>query len=54
MGAKTIQELIDLLQSVPDKTQTIHVWNRYGYWGTNLNLEIAMDQAAKPLIIEND
>lgn len=53
MGAKTIQEFIDLLQQVEDKSQTLHVWDRYGYFGTDLTLEIAEDQSVKPLIIEH-
>lgn len=53
MGAETIQELIDLLQQVEDKSQTIHVWNRYGYYGTGLILEIANDQEEKPLMLES-
>lgn len=52
--ATTIQELVDLLQKVEDKSQTVHVWNRFGYYGTGLTLEVATDQEAKPLIIECD
>lgn len=52
-GAKTVQELIDLLQTVEDKEQIIHVWDRWGYYGTGLKLEIAKDQDGKPLIIES-
>lgn len=54
MKAKTVQELIDLLQQIEDKTQTIHVWDRCGYWGTDLTLRVAEDQDEKPLIIESD
>jgi hypothetical protein len=49
----TIQELIDILQSIHDKTQEVYVWDRYGYWGTDLVLRVASDQDDKPLIIEN-
>lgn len=54
MGAKTIKELIDLLQQIEDKEQIIYVWDRCGYYGTDLSLEIAKDQDAKPLIIESN
>lgn len=54
MGAKTVQELIDLLQKVKDKDQVIHVWSRYGYYGSNLNIQIERDQDAKPLMIESN
>jgi hypothetical protein len=49
----TVQELIDLLQGIQDKSQEINVWNRYGYWGSDLGIVIAKDQDDKPLIIEN-
>ncbi|AII28042.1 hypothetical protein LD13_gp141 [Bacillus phage Bobb] len=54
MGAETIQELIDLLQQVEDKSQTIYVWDRFGYCGTGLTLEIEKGQEEKLLIIESD
>ncbi|WP_180953822.1 hypothetical protein [Bacillus sp. M6-12] len=54
MGAKTIQEVIDMLNKVDDKTQTLYVWNRYGYYGTDLTLEVAKDQDEKPLILESN
>lgn len=54
MGAKTIEELIELLEKIEDKSQVVHVWDRYGYYGTNLTLEIAEDQLEKPLVIKRD
>jgi len=54
MGAKTIQEFIDILQQVKDKTQTLNAWDRYGYYGTNLSIEIATDQDENPLIIKTN
>lgn len=52
--AKTIQDLIDLLQQVEDKSQTVYVWDRFGYYGTGLTLEIEEDQEEKLLIVESN
>jgi hypothetical protein len=54
MGAKTIQELIDLLNLIEDKSQIVYVWNSYGYYGTNLSIEVRKDQDEKPIIIESE
>jgi hypothetical protein len=53
VGASTVQELIDLLQQIEDKEQTIYVWDDYGYYGTNLTVGIRDDQSEKPLVIEH-
>jgi hypothetical protein len=52
--AKTVQELIDLLKKIEDKSQTIYVWDRFGYYGTDLTVEVETDQQGKPLIIKSN
>lgn len=52
MKVTTVQELIELLSKVEDKSQTIHVWDRWGYYSTDLIIKVAEDQETKPLMIE--
>ena len=49
-----VQGLIDELQKIEDKSQKIHVWNRYGYWGEVGSIEIEQSQDDKPLMIESE
>lgn len=51
MTTKTVQELIDLLQKIEDKTQEICVWNELGYYGSDLDVEYYACQDGKPLMI---
>ena len=51
--AKTVQELIELLETVEDKTQVINVWDTYGYCGTNLTITKATHLSGEPLVIES-
>ena len=49
-----VQGLIDELQKIEDKSQKIHVWDRYGYWGEVGSIEIEQSQDAEPLMIESE
>lgn len=50
----TVQELIIELQKIKDKSQTIYVWDRYGYYGEVTTVDIETRQAKKPLMILSD
>lgn len=52
MRARTVQELIDLLQAIEDKEQEIFVWNDNGFYGTNLKVGEPFNTNEEILIIE--
>lgn len=35
----TVQDLIDLLQQVEDKTRIVNVWDRFGYTGSAIEID---------------
>lgn len=37
--ATTVKDLIEILQQVEDKSRIVHVWDRFGYTGTQIKID---------------
>lgn len=50
-SARTVQELIDTLNGIEDKSQTIHAWSKSGFYSTNLIVGNETSQTGQPLMV---